>query len=198
MKLKKFILAVVMMLAAYSVNAQCSFRNTAFKSGEFLSYNLYYNWKFVWVKVGTASMYTVQSRYNGKPAYRGSLTTRGNGRLDDFFILRDTLLCYNTLELEPLYFRKGAREGNRYTVDEVYYSYSGNKVNLRQHRVHDDGENIWKKGTSSECVYDMMSIFLRARSFNPTSWKKGHIVKFPMADGKNCTNGRQRKIQEHR
>ena len=66
MKLKKFILAVVMMLAAYSVNAQCSFRNTAFKSGEFLSYNLYYNWKFVWVKVGTASMYTVQSRYNGK------------------------------------------------------------------------------------------------------------------------------------
>ena len=39
-----------------------------------------------------------------------------------------------------------------------------------------------------KCVYDMMSIFLRARSFNPTSWKKGHIVKFPMADGKNCTN----------
>ena len=94
------------MLAAYSVNAQCSFRNTAFKSGEFLSYNLYYNWKFVWVKVGTASMYTVQSRYNGKPAYRGSLTTRGNGRLDDFFLLRDTLLCYNSLDLEPLYFRK--------------------------------------------------------------------------------------------
>ena len=149
------------MLAAYSVNAQCSFRNTAFKSGEFLSYNLYYNWKFVWVKVGTASMYTVQSRYNGKPAYRGSLTTRGNGRLDDFFLLRDTLLCYNSLDLEPLYFRKGAREGDRYTVDEVYYSYSGNKINLRQHRIHADGEN---------------------------SWKAGHIVKFPMADGKNNTN----------
>ena len=188
MKLKKIILAAIMMLAVYSVNAQCSFRNTAFKSGEFLSYNLYYNWKFVWVKAGTASMYTVQSRYNGKPAYRGSLTTRGNGRLDDFFVLRDTLLCYNSLDLEPLYFRKGAREGDRYTVDEVFYNYSGNKTNLRQHRLHADGENVWKKHTSNECVYDMMSIFLRARSFNPTSWKKGHVVKFTMADGKNNTN----------
>jgi GDPmannose 4,6-dehydratase len=37
-----------------------------FKSGEFLTYNLYYNWKFVWVKAGTASMYTVQSKRNGK------------------------------------------------------------------------------------------------------------------------------------
>ena len=33
-------------------HAQCTFKNTAFKSGEFLSYNLYYNWKFIWVKAG--------------------------------------------------------------------------------------------------------------------------------------------------
>ena len=44
-------------------DSPCKFRNTAFKSGEFLSYNLYYNWKFVWVKAGTASMSIVQSRY---------------------------------------------------------------------------------------------------------------------------------------
>ena len=120
------LIAMLLCSLSTAVEAQegnCSFRNTAFKSGEFLSYNLYYNWKFVWVKAGTASMYTVQSRYDGKPAYRCSLTTRGNGQLDNFFVLRDTLLCYNTLDLEPLYFRKGAREGKRYTVDEVYYSY---------------------------------------------------------------------------
>ena len=29
----------------------------------------------------------------------------------------------------------------------------------------------------------MMSIFLRARSFNPEGWKKGHNVDFPMVDG---------------
>ena len=37
------------LLALFSVSAsaQCTFRNTAFKSGERLSYNLYFNWKFV-------------------------------------------------------------------------------------------------------------------------------------------------------
>ena len=48
--------------------AQCELENTAFKSGEVLSYNLYYNWKFVWVKVGTGSLTTQASRYEGKDA----------------------------------------------------------------------------------------------------------------------------------
>ena len=34
-----------------NISAQCGIENTAFKSGEFLSYDLYFNWKFVWVKV---------------------------------------------------------------------------------------------------------------------------------------------------
>ena len=43
---------IALLLCCFSpaVEAQesnCAFRNTAFKSGEFLSYNLYYNWKFV-------------------------------------------------------------------------------------------------------------------------------------------------------
>ena len=99
-------LVIAAMLFSQKAMAQCTFRNTAFKSGEFLTYNLYYNWKFVWVKAGTASMYTVQSKRNGKEAYRASLITRGNNKVDNWFVLRDTLLCYNTLNLAPLYFRR--------------------------------------------------------------------------------------------
>ena len=102
--------------------AQCGIENTAFKSGEFLSYDLYFNWKFVWVKVGTASMSTVQSNYKGQKAFRSSLITRGNDQLDNVFIMRDTLLCYTDTDLSPLYFRKGAREGDRYYVDELWYT----------------------------------------------------------------------------
>ena len=50
--------------------AQCGIENTAFKSGEFVGYDLYFNWKFVWVKVGTASMSTVTSNYKGQDAFR--------------------------------------------------------------------------------------------------------------------------------
>src|SRR5574344_1652185 len=116
MNVKHIILTIAFVLVSISGKAQCGIENTAFKSGEYLSYDLYFNWKFVWVKVGTASMSTVQSRYKGKSAWRSSLTTRSNSKLDKVFTLRDTLLSYCTQDLAPLYFRKGAREGDRYYV----------------------------------------------------------------------------------
>lgn len=180
--------------AVVTMTGQCRMNNTAFKSGEVLSYNLYFNWKFVWVKAGTASMYVVQSKHKGQSAYRASLTTRGNQKVDNMFVLRDTLLCYTTLDLAPLYYRKGAHEGKRYTVDEVWYSYAGGKCNIRQSRLHGSGRKETRQFASNECVYDMMSIFLRARNFNPANWKPGYIVDFPIADG-NGTNPARLKFR---
>lgn len=181
--LRILLLSALMLGTAAAADAQCSFRNTAFKSGEFLSYNLYYNWKFVWVRVGTASMYIVQSKYNGQPAYRASLTTKGNSKMDKMFVMRDTLLCYSTTDLAPLYYRKGALEGKRYTVDEVWYRYPHGKVSITQSRLHKSGKREKRSVSPGECVYDMMNIFLRARSFNPSNWKKGFVIDFPIADG---------------
>lgn len=192
MKQIKSLLLLAALVTASVAQAQCTFRNTAFKSGEFLTYNLYYNWQFVWVKAGTASMYTVQSSYHGRPAYRASLTTRGNNRVDQMFVLRDTLLCYSSLNMEPLYFRKGAREGKRYGVDEVFYTYNNGKVHLRQHQITSSGEHLWANNNVNYCVYDMLNIFLRARSFNPTGWKNGHEIDFPIADGRHVDPARLR------
>ena len=171
-----------------TAQAQCGIENTAFKSGEFLSYDLYFNWKFVWVKVGTASMSTVQSRYNGQKAFRSSLITRGNDQLDNVFIMRDTLLCYTNLDLEPLYFRKGAREGDRYYVDELWYTYPNNNCHLKMHRIDHDGEVHWKEAEYKDCIYDMMSIFLRARNFDADQLKVGENIPMPISDARRLTN----------
>lgn len=184
----RFYILAALMLLALKVSAQCTFRNTSFQSGEFLTYNLYYNWKFVWVKAGTASWYTVASTYKGIPAYRASLTTRGNGKLDSYYVLRDTLLCYDSKDMAPLYFRKGAHEGDRYTVDEVFYTYKNGNCHVRQHYMNNKGEHHWQNHSYEDCVFDMMSIFLRARSFNPEGWKEGNVVKFPLVDGDSRHN----------
>ncbi len=42
---------------------------------------------------------------------------------DKLFVLRDTLVSIVNDELVPFYYRKGALEGDRYTVDEAWYSY---------------------------------------------------------------------------
>lgn len=183
MKRIKIYIFFLLCLLSLQLSAQCTFRNTAFGNKEDLAYNLYYSWKFIWVKVGTASWSTAASTYQGTPAYRASLITRSNGKLDKYFVLRDTLLAYNTRDMAPLYYRKGAREGKRYTVDEVFYSYPNGKSKIRQHRINNDGQHQWQESTHNDCSFDMMSIFLRARSFNPESWKKGEVVKFPIVDG---------------
>lgn len=182
------ICAIVMMAAPLQTAAQCGIKNTAFKSGEFLYYDLFFNWKFIWVKVGTASMSTVKSSYEGKPAYRTSLITRSNNKLDKFFTLRDTLLSYCADDLSPLYFRKGAREGKRYYVDEIWYSYPKGNCHLRQHRIEDDGRHGWKQSEYKDCVYDMMSIFLRARNFDVSKMKVGQNIPMPVSDARHLSN----------
>lgn len=171
-----------------NIQAQCGIENTAFKSGEFLSYDLYFNWKFVWVKVGTASMSTVQSNYKGQQAYRSSLITRGNDQLDNVFIMRDTLLCYTDMDLTPLYFRKGAREGKRYYVDELWYSYPNSNCHLKMHRIDADGEEHLKDAEYKDCIYDMMSIFMRARNYDASKLKKGDNIPMPISDASHLTN----------
>lgn len=170
-------------LLATTAQAQCSIENTAFRDGEDLHYQLYFNWKFIWLKAGTANLNISETTYQGQPAYRCHLITRGSKRTDKFFIMRDTLLSYVSQNLAPLYYRKGAREGKRYNVDEVWYSYPGNGVNLRQRYQNHKGEVREKETHSDECVYDMVSMLLRARSFDPSAYREGQKLVFPMADG---------------
>ena len=171
------------------VSAQnCGIENTAFKSGERLTYNLYFNWKFVWFKVGEAKMNTDLTTFEGKKAWRSSLVTGGNKRLDKFFTMRDTLLSYCSTDLSPLYFRKGAREGKRYYIDELWFTYPQNTCKLRMHRIDADGEEHWKDVRYKDCIYDMMSSFLRARNFNAENMKVGDRIAMPISDAKHVSH----------
>ena len=168
--------------------SQCGIDNKAFTGGERLTYDLYFNWKFVWVKVGKATMNTDLTTFQGQKAYKASLVTGGNRKLDRFFTMRDTLLSYCATDLSPLYFRKGAREGKRYYVDELWYTYPKNTCKLRMHRIDADGEEHWKDAQYKDCIYDMMSIFLRARNFDASTMKKGDKIAMPISDARRLSN----------
>ena len=168
--------------------SQCGIENTAFNSGERLTYNLYFNWKFVWFKVGLAHMNTDLTIFEGKKAWRSSLVTGGNKRLDKFFTMRDTLLSYCNPDLSPLYFRKGAKEGKRYYVDEMWYSYPNGNCKLKMHAITASGESLWKEATYKTCIYDMMSIFLRARNFDAAGMKVGEKITLPISDATRLNN----------
>ncbi len=170
-------------LAAVTATAQCPIQNTAFSAGEDLQYQLYFNWKFIWLKAGTANLNISRTNYKGQQAYRCHLITRGSDRTDKYFMLRDTLLSYLTPDLVPLYYRKGAFEGKRYNVDEVHYSYADGQTHLDQRYINPKGEVRTRRHDSAECVFDMVSMLMRARSFDPTAFSEGQHIEFLMADG---------------
>ena len=186
--MKRAVLFFVTVFHFVVLSAQCGIENKAFQGGEFLTYDLYFNWKFVWLKVGSASMSTVKSTYKGQEAYRTSLITRGNDRLDGMFVMRDTLISYCSNDLQPLYHRKGALEGKRYYVDELWYTYPRGNCHLKMHRIDRHGAHHWKDMEYKDCVYDMMSIFLRARNFDASTMKKGDVIPLPISDAKKLSN----------
>lgn len=186
--MKRIVLITFAFFQILIASAQCGIENNAFQSGEFLAYDLHFNWKFVWLKVGTATMSTVKSKYAGKEAYRTSLITRGNDRLDNLFMMRDTLLSYCDENLNPLYHRKGAREGDRYYVDELWYTYPKNFCHIKMHAINSRGEHEWQEKEYKDCVYDMMSIFLRARNFDASKMKEGDVVPLPITDASSLKN----------
>ena len=161
-------------------------KNEAFQSGENVTYDLYFNWKFIWKKVGTASLLTNATTYRRQPAYRIDLLSTGSRQTDFFFKMRDTLTCYVSERLEPLYFRKAAEEGSRHTVDEAWFSYAGGQTKVKQLRtwrnpVRDPQEMEY---TDTRCIFDMLSILAQARSYDPNHYKVGQKILFPMTTGR--------------
>lgn len=170
-------------LVVLAAGAQCKAKNDAIQAGELLTYDLKFNWKFIWVDAGQARMDMQAVTYRGKPCFRSSLISTSNRKVDRFFKMRDTLTCITSNKLEPLYFRKGAEEGDHYTVDEVWFSYENDKCMVNQHRKRRNRDTVRSKETSDACVFDMLSILMQARSFDPTHYTVGEKILFPMATG---------------
>ena len=181
--MKKIFSFLAAMLFALNMQAQCELPNTAFQHGEKLTYELYFNWKMVWMKAGSAMFLTSKTSYQGQDAFRSYLITRTSTALDSYFTMRDTLSGIFTKNNVPLYYRKGAFEGGQYRCDEVWYKYAGGQTNVTQRYQNPEGKVSTKARKSSECVYDMMSLMQRARSMKVSDFKKGEKKYFKMADG---------------
>lgn len=183
------VLVLLLAVSSLPLHAQCGVENTAFSAGEQVSYELYFNWGIIAKKVGTASFNISSTTYNGKQGYRMELLANTNKTADSVFKMRDTLTSIVSLRLEPLYYRKGAEENDRYTVEEAHYSYSGGVASVKQSRYKRDSGTIYSEKTDSRCIFDMVSIMGWARSLATTNLKPGQRFDFPLASGKQVEEG---------
>lgn len=183
---KTLSLLILLVMTVSAAQAQCGIKNEAFKSGETLQYELFFNWKFVWMKVGSATWNVTQTNYNGKPAYRATLSTTTSKKADRYFIMRDKLTSYVDLNLSPLFYQKDANEGGTFRQEKVWYSYPSGQCALKMYYRRNQKTPQQKTYQSKNCAFDMMSMILRARCMDASNFKKGQRVPFLMAEGKRA------------
>lgn len=191
MRNKTIIVLLFMLLICSSgvVYTQVLKPTEAFKSGEELEYNLYFNWKFVWVRAGDAKLTINDTVYNGQKAKCMKLLSSTNKRADAFFRMRDTLLTVFNDNYEPLYYRKASIEGKKYRLSQVSYDYlSDSTVKVSQSFRYNDEPVRYRTDTIQGRVYDMMSLLAYARTLNLPELKKGTRLTFPVATGKRIEN----------
>lgn len=181
------LLAAMMFFALQPVVAQNPILKTAaaFKAGETLKCNLYFNWKFVWVRAGDASLIIRDTIFNGKKAMAMSLLSSTNSRADKFFKMRDTLTTVFTPDMRPIYYHKASFEGKRYYLNQVWYDYSNpDSIKIAQSYRRDQEAVKTRTDYSATPVYDMMSLLAYARTIDFSSMKVGQRLSFPVATGK--------------
>ena len=77
--MKKWIVGICLVLwGMLPVYSQCAAKNEAIMPGELLTYELKFNWKFIWVSAGEAKMELLPVTYQGQSCYQTTLYSISN------------------------------------------------------------------------------------------------------------------------
>jgi Protein of unknown function (DUF3108) len=148
----------------------CSYRNVAFKSGESITYYVFYTLAGIWVHAGNVNFTATQTTLNNKAVYH----VVGNGSTlpsyDWVYKVRDRYESFiDTGTLLPYKFVRHVEEGG-YRKDEIVtFDRATNIANSKEgnYRV-------------PECVQDVLSEMYMARNIDFNKYKKGDLIPFDL------------------
>lgn len=185
--LKSIITTFILVFTLFNndLSAQCKIKNDYFQAGEEMTYDLYAKFGPIHTKAGKSILSTTADKYNNTNVYKISLIAESTGNVQKLFTLNDTLISYMTKELVPLAYVKNAHEGKDNVHETVNYTYSvGGKIDINVKR-HKNGEDKFDNNlTSNNCIYDMASVVMYARTLDYSKMKKGDDVDVEFMSGR--------------
>lgn len=169
-------LAVISLLCIINLSfSQCFKENFAFKEGESIGYEVYYNWHFIWLNAGYVEFNVNPGKYHDRDIYYLDAYGTSYKSYDWFFKVRDHYQCYLDKEtLRPLWFYRQNYEGG-YEVDNKYF------FNQQENIVYSytqNSEQPFRKDTVRipPCTFDLLSILYYARNIDISGMQKGDSV----------------------
>ncbi|MBX2928091.1 MAG: DUF3108 domain-containing protein [Saprospiraceae bacterium] len=156
-----------------TVNNQCETRNTVFRSGEELTYKVFYNWNFVWLSAGEVTFRVRE--VNGE--YHLSAHGSTYKSYDWFFKVRDKYDTYvDKKTLLPRVSIRDVQEGKYRLYDEVSFDRGMSKATSLRGKTKDVATTT--DYTVNPCVHDILSIVYYARNLDFKNMKAGQ--NFPI------------------
>ena len=153
--------------------------NLAFRSGEKMYFTMHYNWGMVNSDIGSAVVSLDESVFNGKKAFRCSVTGKTTKMYDLFFKVRENFTSWFTVDgLLPLKFTRETQEGKYVARNTYIYDWSAPDP----HIIAD----VYTSSTGQKnldlpltpCTFDLPALFFFARNIDMAKVEKGK--KYPM------------------
>ncbi|MDD3787764.1 MAG: DUF3108 domain-containing protein [Petrimonas sp.] len=182
-----FIIALLVFASQYA-QAQCRVTNTAFKSGEKITYDLYYKYGIINAKAGRGTLTTTSTNLAGKSAFKTRLLANTSGVVGNMYTVNDTLTGYVDTDMVPLLFTKETFEGSDYATEKQSYSYNNGTVNVRAIRYWKGKLSFDEVVTTNKCSYDYVSVINYARNLDFSNMKPGDNTPIQFLSGKTIVN----------
>lgn len=167
---KLFVVTLLWLLASKTATSQCFKNNFAFKEGEVLKFQAYYNWGFIWLNAGYIEFKVSKASYLTRPVYYFDAYGGTYKSYDWIFKVRDHYESYLDMEtLRPLWYSVNTYEGG-YEVNNRYW-YDQEKMKLIAHTQNSN--KPFEKDTLKlpPCTFDLISIVYYCRNLDFSSLK---------------------------
>ncbi|SJZ34989.1 DUF3108 domain-containing protein [Sediminibacterium ginsengisoli] len=171
--MKKTVLFILLFIGLKPLSAGdefCGIRNTSFRDGESISFNVFYAVMGIYINAGNANFSVSLSEMNNKPAYHIVGTGSSNTSYDWIFKVRDRYESYiDTATLQPLKFIRNIEEGSFKKYENITFNQTTNTA------VTTDG--VFKV---PNCIQDVLSAVYYARNINFNKYKAEDKIPFNM------------------
>jgi len=172
-RMKKITLFLAFVLMTTSLSAQesfCGLSNRAFKSGEKVTFKVYYNMGIIWSAAGIANFTVKDGKYKGKDVYHIVGEGKTLKSYEWFYKVDDRYESWIDKEtLLPLKFYRNVSEGDIKFNSIALFDHENQKV------FTDD-----KSFNTPKCIQDVLSTIYYARNIDYDKYQPGSKIPFSM------------------
>ena len=181
-----FVAFVYLFFSFSDIQAQCLPTKMPLNNGEVVNYDIYFKWGFLMPRAGQGKISFNRSTYKGEPAFLYRLDFQTTKFFDSIYKMRDTLDCFYGQNYALLHSSKRTNEGGYYLIDDLHFSYTGNKTNIRSHRYTPEQTKIDTVLTvASGCASDMLGTAFWLRTLDWSRMKMGESYPLTVAIGRD-------------